>query len=254
VNHHIKHAKVALVSGFWGQNIGNAFFNIGGKWILEEVFGKNNVAFIQDQPMYRTFYNQKQGLPKNDFGLLSYIDVEYLVLQGPMLTSNFRFIWSDTFKILRDRDVKIILLGAAFFTYTKKEFEDVKNFLNEYSPYLISTRDEESYNELKTYFDNSRLHNGIDSAFFVPNTFTPLKFYGKDYITLNFDRRPEPTIAINANCESYEFEFNELGMNWKLNRPALQMTFSNKGKALAYIGALNTYIAKKGVNGLEESL
>jgi len=47
-----KKGRVALVSGGWGQNIGNAFFNIGGKRILEEVFAKHRVEFIQDQPGY----------------------------------------------------------------------------------------------------------------------------------------------------------------------------------------------------------
>ena len=45
-----KKGRVALVSGGWGQNIGNAFFNIGGKRILEEVFPEHRVEFIQDQP------------------------------------------------------------------------------------------------------------------------------------------------------------------------------------------------------------
>ena len=27
--------RIGLVSGFWGQNIGNAFFNLGGKACLE---------------------------------------------------------------------------------------------------------------------------------------------------------------------------------------------------------------------------
>lgn len=234
----IKHAKVALVSGFWGQNIGNAFFNIGGKWILEEIFGKSNVAFIQDQPAYRTFYNQKKGLPKNDFGLLSKIDSEYLVLQGPMLTLTFESIWGKTFETLHKRGVKVLLIGAAYFTYTEEEFKKVKDFLSKYPPYLISTRDQKTYHELKTYYDNDKLHNGVDSAFFVPNAFTPLTFSEKKYITMNFDRRPEPTIEIDSSSNKNEFTFNELGMNWSLNRPSLQMAFSNGGKSLAYIGAL----------------
>lgn len=47
--------KVALVSGFWGQNIGNAFINIGGKRMLEDVFPEHRVEFVQDQPGYRIF-------------------------------------------------------------------------------------------------------------------------------------------------------------------------------------------------------
>ncbi len=54
--------RVALVSGHWGQNIGNAFFNMGGKWILESLFGPGEVAFIQDQPGYRTFHDPQKAI------------------------------------------------------------------------------------------------------------------------------------------------------------------------------------------------
>lgn len=70
-----KKGKVALVSGFWGQNIGNAFFNIGGKRILEEVFAKHRVEFIQDQPRYWTFNFRRN--PKNDIGLLKHLESNY---------------------------------------------------------------------------------------------------------------------------------------------------------------------------------
>ena len=79
-------ARIALVSGFWGQNIGNAFFNIGGKWILEQAFPDARVDFIQDQPGYRTFHRQSKGNPRNDVGLLSRLKADAIVLQGPLLT------------------------------------------------------------------------------------------------------------------------------------------------------------------------
>src|SRR5262249_47815542 len=82
--------RVAMVFGFWGQNVGNAFFNIGGKWILEQVFPDHDVALVQDQPGYRTFHDQRKGNPRNDLELLQYIQADYLVLQGPMLTRTFR--------------------------------------------------------------------------------------------------------------------------------------------------------------------
>ena len=56
--------RVALVSGFWGQNIGNAFFNLGGHWVLRQIFGDTQIAFIQDQPGYRTFHRQKTIIAK----------------------------------------------------------------------------------------------------------------------------------------------------------------------------------------------
>src|SRR5687767_14458486 len=90
--------RATMVYGFWGQNIGNAFFNIGGKWILEEVFGHGRVAETQDQPGHRTFHKKRKGNPCNDMQLLQYIDSEFLVLQGPMLTSTFEALWRPTFE------------------------------------------------------------------------------------------------------------------------------------------------------------
>ena len=39
--------SAALVAGFWGQNIGNAFFNLGGRHLLESAGVQ--VHLIQDQ-------------------------------------------------------------------------------------------------------------------------------------------------------------------------------------------------------------
>ena len=95
--------KIALVSGHWGQNIGNAFFNCGAKWLLEQVSIDYSVEFIQDQPGYSTFNNQSKGNPKNDINLLKYLQTEFLVLQGPLLTVNFRNLWEETFYHLKLR-------------------------------------------------------------------------------------------------------------------------------------------------------
>mgnify|MGYP001484216839 CR=1 FL=1 len=233
-----KHPEVALVSGFWGQNIGNAFFNIGGKWILEEVFQDRKVEFIQDQPGYRTFNNQKKGNPKNDVGLLKYLDVEYIVLQGPMLTVTFRSLWEETFSELTKRGTKIILLSAGLFRYTKEEIKEARKFLKEFPPYIISTRDYDTYEAIKDCCD--RTYNGIDSAFFVPYVYTPFKLNIENYITLNFDRFPEPTITVGQEIPQDDYdnviEFDSL--KWGLKYPSTQMFFSEKGKAEAYIGHL----------------
>lgn len=223
--------KAALVSGFWAQNIGNAYFNIGGKWILDQVFGSDNVQFIQDQPSYRTFYPQHKGAPRNYAKILNRVDVDYVFLQGPMLTSNFSKIWGETFKEYARRGVKVCLLGAAFFKYTEKEISDVKAFLKEFPVALISTRDAETYNHIK---DSAPFtHNGIDSAFFVPKAFNPVPFVG-DYVTFNFDRFPEPTISENSKAAQLQFE----GRSFSLSTPKLQDYFSHKGKSQAYLGHL----------------
>lgn len=228
-------SKVALVSGFWAQNIGNAFFNIGGKWALEQVFGDNNVQFIQDRPSYRTFYDQSKGDPLNYACIHELLDIEYLVLQGPMLTVNFSNIWQKAFEVFKSNNVKVILHGAAFFRYSEEEVKAISQFLKDYPPTLISTRDENTYEIVKGW--GIPAHNGIDSAFFVPKVFNPLKFKEK-YFTFNFDRFPEPTISTNEKITKYDYFFSFQETEWYLKTPRLQQFFSLRGKSEAYFGHL----------------
>lgn len=226
--------KVALVSGFWSQNIGNGFFNIGGKWLLEQVFGLGNVQFIQDSPSYRTFYPQDKGVPKNFTNLYEQIDIDYIVLQGPCLTSTMFNIWGPAFQYFQENKVKVILLGASFFKFTEREISDAKEFLKKYPPAIISTRDHRAYSILKDWIPHT--YSGIDSAFFVPRAFKPITFKSP-FIALNFDRFPEPSIYLNEDCDA-DFNFEYADKKWSLRVPKVQQYFSMKGKAQAYFGHL----------------
>ena len=235
MNHHQK-IKVALVSGFWAQNIGNAFFNIGGKWVLEQVFGEGNVQFIQDAPAYRTFYPKHKGNPCNWANLLKDLDVEYLALQGPLLTTTISNIWGETLDEHKRRGVKLILLGCALFKYTPEEIESARAFLKKYQPAIVSTRDSRTYEIIKDIVPV--IYDGIDSAFFVPKAFKPLSFTGQPYITFNFDRYPEPNIYIDTAKEAFESNFKHFDQDWFLHTPKIQNFFSYRGKSLAYFGHL----------------
>lgn len=236
---HSQRPVVALVYGFWGQNIGNAFFNVGGKWIVEQMFPEHDVLEIQDQPGYRTFHKQHTGNPKNDVGLLEHLDVDYVVLQGPMLTSNFRHLWEPTFKALRKRGVKVVLLSAAFFQYTDREINDVRKFLSEYPPVLISTRDGDSYEHVHDLAEQT--YSGIDSAFFAPKAYRPVPLEIEPYVTLNFDQYPEPRIDTVPSDQSLSGDFDKtfeaLGLTWGAKQPWLQMKFSDAGQWQCYLGA-----------------
>lgn len=227
--------RIALVSGFWGQNIGNAFFNVGGKWILQQIFGDHAVDFIQDQPGYRTFHNQTKGNPKQDFVFLKELDIEYIVLQGPCLTSTFPALWEETFARLTARGTRIILLGCALFKYTDEEVATARAFLKKYPPAVMSTRDSKTYEKFKDL--DFPCHDGLDSAFFAPKAYTPFRVQEHDYITFNFDRFPEPTIKITEDS-SAGVSFQHFSKSWTLKTPRVQQWWSRRGKAQAYFGHL----------------
>lgn len=235
--------RIALVSGFWGQNIGNAFYNVGGKHALEASCPGARVEFIQDQPGYRTFHKQHTGNPVNDLGLLKHIEADYIVLQGPMLTTTFRALWRDTFASLRRKGTRVILLSAALFRYTDEEVALNREFLKEIEPVIFSTRDLPTYEAFKDLSPYS--HAGVDSAFFVPDTYAPYRLDLPPYLAVNFDRFPEPrirTAGVNSGLprtnESRASTFSALGCQWSLAYPRFQEWMSHKGKIQSYLGAM----------------
>jgi len=232
--------RIALVSGFWGQNIGNAFFNIGGRKILQTAFPDRRIEFIQDQPGYRTFNNQRKGNPKKDIGLLRYLDIDYIVLQGPMLTVNFRYLWEDVLRDLTSRNTRIILLSAALFRYTEEEIRINREFLSDYPPAIVVTRDSVTYEAIRDCSD--RVYDGIDSAFFVPDVYQPFDLHLEPYITVNFDRYPEPNIYVDTDesrrPSNVDLQFQALGQRWGVRSPRFQHALSRSGKWQAYVGAL----------------
>ena len=228
--------RIALTSGHWGQNIGNAFFNVGGRWILEQVFPEATINFIQDQPGYRTFHNKLSGNPKNDFGIMKYLDLDLLVLQGPLLADSFPILWRDTLQALKDRGIRYGFLSTALFRHSASEIEANRKFIREFPPAFLSTRDSNTYENFKDLAPVS--YDGIDSAFFVPKACQPPKLTCPPYMVMNFDRWPEPRVRIDAappRANSRDFTFE--GNTWHLEMPGLFTRMADKNKYLSYIAA-----------------
>lgn len=234
------HPRIAIVGGFWGQNIGNAFFNVGGRWILDQVFGEANVGFVQDQPGYRTFHRQSGGNPPRDLGLLDHIDVDWIVLQGPMLTMNFRSLWQPTFQRLRERGTRVMLLSAGLSEYSQPEIDESRRFLAELKPDILVTRDRRTFEAVGDVVE--RAYDGIDSAFFISRAFTPHRLTLEPYIAVTFDRYPEPTISVAPSDgelpDAATTRFEALGRHWGLAFPGLSSAIANQGWIQAYLGSL----------------
>jgi polysaccharide pyruvyl transferase len=236
--------RVALVYGGGGQNVGNAFFCEGGKWILEQVFGEGAIGLVQTPPAYWTFRDQRKGNPRNAFPLLANLDVDFLVLQGPLFTRTFKTIWRKTLLQLRERGGQLVLLGCAFHGYDREEADLAEGFLREVDPLAVVTRDTATYRSAAGWGLNC--HNGVDSAFALPHAYHPpvIRIDG-EYIAMTFDRYPEPSFFQGTartpegepTAFNLERELRFDGEAWHFAQPKLQEWFSNQGKWQAYLGA-----------------
>lgn len=221
--------RVALVSGFWGQNIGNAFYNLGGHIALSEA--DCDVSFIQDQPAYWTFRNEYKGNFTNAWPLLERLDVDLVVLQGPLFTRNFGRIWLKTLTALKQRRVAWAVLSAGFRSYSPTELAVAREVFEWSPPLFASTRDAATADGLRTFFPEAR--QGVDSAFFLPKAHLPPALDTEPYVTFCFDHFLEPELrraddgALRLGTTSFTASFPK-----RLNR------LSARSKAHAYLAHL----------------
>lgn len=182
-------------SSHWGSNIGNAFFNLGTEYLLRN--SANLSITPSDLPPTKAF-----GLTKhqqsNDCGYGYRLGrQEYLVLDGPMFDLSFWKLFGPYLKAAKELNIKVLLISTGGIEYSKEEIEHCRNVLKEYPPYLITTRDYETYLNYKDFTPNA--YNGICSAWFVPEAYPGYTIVKEaPYIACCFDHTKEPDISFES--------------------------------------------------------
>jgi hypothetical protein len=220
---------IALVAGFWGQNIGNAFFNLGGLRCLEAA--GHHVFPIQDQPAYWTFRNESKGSYANRWPVLDALDVDLVVLQGPVFTRNFASIWADDLCRLGARGVRWAALSAGFRSYSEEERAVARDVIEQVPPLFLSTRDPLTASMLR--HEAPAVRSGIDSAFFLPRAYSPPRV-AAEYIALCFDHYLEPDVGEAAAAGHELPNGRTIAVEFRASRDALP----RRSKAHAYVAQL----------------
>jgi hypothetical protein len=233
------HKYFVIIAGKWSTNIGNAFFNIGASYLLNKSLSNIKTTFLSDQAAYwnlnpMSFRREPVGSLKYN----NYINPDYVVLQGSLLTKQFPRVWGESFRHFKRKGIKVLLIGVGQFDYTDTEVEICREFLREYSPFIFISRDRETFNNFKDLSINS--FDGLDNAFFLPEVFTPVPHDLPPYIILNFDKTPEPRLTVVRRKEltaahneiNYQFR-NEI---WNAKFPSARLKLSEHlGKAFDFI-------------------
>lgn len=201
--------KVAYCTGFWCTNIGNAFFSLGIEYVLKNILGQSNVTVVSDFQTYTTSYGKRLYPHKNQLNYIKELDVDYVVLAGPVISKYFLKLWKDTILELKKRGIGYIILSAGIMKMNQESTQECKNFFEKNPPYVFVSRDEKTYNLFGKYATNS--YNGICFSFFAPDYYKPCNLNNKQpYWVYNFDKIKEPIIYDNnlfkkKNLLSFEF-------------------------------------------------
>ena len=230
---------ITYAGGFWSTNIGNSFFDLGTIHLLKEACPSFRVVFCDEQP--GNHWRESGENPKNSLSYLKYLNSEYIVISGSLLTKNFPKLWGPTFENLFKKGVKLLLISVGCSAYNKEEIDICRKFLAKYPPHILISRDEYTYDHFKDLAKYS--YNGIDCAFYVSNIFQSFKTDLDNYIVLNFDGtvhlplisklvafagiENEPTFKRGNIDKRYDFNFEFLGKEWNINYNLRSFNFKN---------------------------
>lgn len=227
--------KVVIAGGGWSTNIGNAFFNLGTEYVLRQVLPEADFLLMSDQPAYLDFFRRKA--PRNSLNLFHYIKAEYIVLHGSVLTRHLPQVWGQALSIMCRAGTRVIFISAGLFEYSEAEIGICRQFLADNPPFLFVSRDAETYRHLGDCAQHS--YDGIDSAFFLPEAFSPHDFGLCPYVIFNFDKSPEPFVkcfgdnqcapgAQRVRRGRYSTQFEFKGSSWEVTFPVLRYCLSKR--------------------------
>lgn len=217
----MRNVRVAYCTGFWCTNIGNGFFSMGVEYVLKQVLGAENVTLVSDYQTYTTGYGKRLYPDKKQLEYIKHLDVDYVVLAGPVISKYFLLLWKDVLLALKARGIGYIILSAGTMKLGDGAREEVKAFFRECPPYILSSRDSSVFKEFGEYAIHA--YDGICFSFFTPEAYSPAPLKGMgSYVVCNFDKIGEPEIWQDHGDNRYAdraFQFE--GRNYKVAFPKL---------------------------------
>lgn len=231
--------SVAYCTGFWCTNIGNGFYSLGVEHVLKSVLGSDHVTVVSDCQTYTSAVGRRFYPHKNQLEYLSQLDVDYLVLAGPVLSRYFLPLWRDILLRLQARGVGYLLLSAGAMKLDEPSAEAIRAFFERCPPYILMSREEDVYNTFGPCAAHA--YNGICFSFFAPDFYTPAPLSAlQPYVVCNFDKTGEPHIreAVSAATGDAGTQFVFDGRTYTVSNGALSRLLSKTDRgtdALAYL-------------------
>ena len=231
--------RIAVLTGYWSTNIGNAFFQIGAQHVLQEalrpIAPNAHVFLIGDQPGY---LNVEMGNPANSLDYAAHLDVDAIVVMGPYIRPEMEKITADMLRAQHKKGTKIIVLAAGMMQYDKDTIAMSRRLMAECPPAIYTTRDTETFEAMGDLADHA--YDGVDVATFVTDVFPAIPTDLPPYMVMNFDQIPEPAIGPGSEFpgggvdRSFEFE----GQTWQIRQPKRRTELSYKHRAYPFLDAL----------------
>lgn len=196
-----RNLNIALYTGSWPQNIGNAFFDLGLEAIVKLAFPSANIfytggavhwMFNHSAPTSKRlpFIKHDKKNSDNSIEIAQFANVDLVIVPGMCIAKEFVDNNGKTFLELAKRKIPVLFIGAGALEYNQSEARYYVEFLNKLHKYGIVTRDSDTFNILN---DNGakNIEKGIDCAWFLPDRYTCPKLSLPKFNIMNFDAGEE---------------------------------------------------------------
>jgi len=225
------------VSSWWSTNIGNSFFQIASQYVLESIFPDDQVVPLSDQP---GFWNVRKGNHPNAFLPLEYmVDVDYLVISGPVFRPEFDRIYLDTLRRVRAKGTEVVIFGSGMMNYEDRWINQYRRWLDELDVHTLVSRDSSTYEALHDCVRHA--YDGIDIAFFISDAYDPVPMHQGKYVVFNFDKTAEPEIDLlddTSHDDGYDVVTGwEDGQAIGVKQPEVRTYLSGLTRAFSFVDA-----------------
>lgn len=220
--------KVAYCTGFWCTNVGNGFFSLGVEHVLRKVFGAENVIVVSDRQTYTNAVGKRLYPDKKQLEYIADLDVDMVVLAGPVLSKYFLLLWKDILIKLQARGIRYMLLSAGMMKLNAQEADEILEFFRQCPPYVLMSRERKTFDLFAEPCVNA--YDGICFAFFAPEVNPKTSILSSEpYMVMNFDKIDEPKLWCgNASKERADCSFVLNDQTFYLKYPAFYASHALK--------------------------
>lgn len=227
--------RIAVLAGYFSTNIGNSFFQLGAEHALRRALPDAHIALIGDQPGY---WNVEKGNHPNALDYAANLDVDALVVLGPVFRPEIEGILGKALRAQRKKGCKICVLAAGMMQYDQPTVDRCKRLLDDIQPFVFTTRDRETFQLL----GGSAQHafDGVDVATFVSDLHKPFPTDLPPYLVLNFDQIPEPRFERTqpgAHADKHTRVFEWEGETWAARQPSFRTEMAYRSRAFLFAEA-----------------
>lgn len=180
--------RVAVLGGSWSSNVGNAFYNLGAQWLLEQLCEQS--TFVPESPRWKEPC-------QDDFDLVGHLDCDLVLMTGPCLNLKLAEVYTDSFRRLYDRGIPVGYVSVGMSLYDEGEANEVKKFLDQFPPAFVSTRDDLTHRFIEPRV-SCPTYSGLCTSLFLNDAYQPATIAADPYVVLNFDSE-EPELEFDTD-------------------------------------------------------